>query len=196
MTSTRPPFPIAGHWPALLTPVDSAGRIDQPRLLAQARRMLAAGASGVTLFGTSGEGPAFAVAARQAALDALLAAGIAPSRLIVTLTASALPDAIALGRDAVARQCAGTLLMPPYYFNRPRDAGVVAAVSAVVDALDPVGCANLLLYQFPSLSNVSFSHAAIAELSRRHPEQIVGIKDSTGDLAHSLRLIRAFPALA
>jgi 4-hydroxy-tetrahydrodipicolinate synthase len=54
----------------------------------------------------------------------------------------------------------------------------------------------VLLYHFPAMSTYSFSHAAIAELLRRHPTQIAGVKDSGGDLAHALGLVKAFPGLA
>lgn len=187
---------IAGLWPALLTPVDTDGRIDEARLLRQARRMLAARAEGVTLFGSTGEGTAFSVRQRQSLFDAFLCGGIRADQMIVNLTACATDDAIALGRQAIAAGCAGTLFMPPFYFNQPRDDGVVGSVSRVIDGVADAGRANLLLYQFPALSNVSFSHAAITELVRRHPGQVLGIKDSTGDLRHSIGLIRAFPTLS
>ncbi|HZH07825.1 MAG TPA: dihydrodipicolinate synthase family protein [Lautropia sp.] len=187
---------ISGLWPALLTPVDPSGRIDENRLLKQARRMLAAGADGVTLFGSTGEGTAFSVRQRQSLFGAVLAGGIRADQLIVNITACAIDDAAALGRQGIEAGCAGTLFMPPFYFNQPRDEGVVASVSQLVGALAGAGRPNLLLYQLPALSNVSFSHAAIRELVLRHPDQVVGVKDSTGDLAHSLGLVRAFPMLS
>jgi 4-hydroxy-tetrahydrodipicolinate synthase len=192
----RPTPAIAGLWPALLTPVDTQGSVDRQRLLAQVRRMLASGAEGVTLFGSTGEGTAFSLEQRRSTVETLLADGIPASSLIVNLTACAMQDAVALGRHAVAAGCAGTLFMPPFYYNAPRDEGVIACVSLLVDGIANAGRPNLLLYQFPALSNVSFTHAAIAEIVRRHPEQVVGVKDSTGDRQHSLGLIRAFPALA
>jgi 4-hydroxy-tetrahydrodipicolinate synthase len=187
---------LAGLWPALLTPVDATGRIDEKRLLAQALRMLEAGAEGVTLFGSTGEGTAFSVRQRQSLFDAVLTGGIRAEQLIVNLSACAIDDAVELGRQAVRAGCAGTLFLPPFYFPEPRDEGVVAAVSQLVDGLAEAGRPNLLLYQIPALSRVSFSHGAIAELVRRHPDQVVGVKDSTGDLARSLELIAAFPGLS
>jgi 4-hydroxy-tetrahydrodipicolinate synthase len=55
---------------------------------------------------------------------------------------------------------------------------------------------RLLLYHFPVMSTFGFSHAAIAELVRRHPRQVMGVKDSSGDLEHALALALAFPALS
>lgn len=186
---------IHGLWPALLMPVSASGELDTARAIAHARRMLAAGCDGVTLFGTTGEGPAFTVAERKALLEAMLGAGIRADQVIVTITALALGDAIELGRHAAGLGIHRQMLMPPFYYNQPRDAGIIEAVSQVVRGIGDDGL-KLLLYHFPVMSTFGFSHAAIAELVRRHPGQVMGVKDSSGDLAHSLALVKAFPALS
>ena len=193
---TMPLHPtIHGLWPALLTPVDAFGTLDSTRLLAHAQRMLAAGSDGITLFGTTGEGPAFTVAERQAELEKLLAAGIRTDQILVTITATALGDAIALGRHALQLGVTRQMLMPPFYYNQPRDTGVVAAFSQVIRGIDS-DALRLLLYHFPTMSTYGFSHAAITELVRRHPQQVVGIKDSSGDLQQALALAKTFQNFA
>ncbi len=187
--------PIEGLWPAVATPFDAQGGVDTPRALAQVRRMLAAGSDGVTLFGTTGEGPALTVGERKAMLEATLADGVRPDQVIVCTTACALGDAVELGRHAIARGCVRQLFMPSFYFNQPRDAGVVASVDQVVRGIGSDSL-MLLLYQFPSLSNVAFTHDAISTLAARHPGVVVGVKDSTGDRPHSLALAKAFPSLS
>lgn len=186
---------IHGLWPALLIPVTTDGGVDTARALAHARRMLDGGCDGVTLFGTTGEGPAFSTAERKALLVALLAGGIRSDQIVVTTSACALPDAIELGRHASSLGCHRQMFMPPFYFRNPRDAGIVEAVSQVVRGIaDPK--LKLLLYHIPGLSSVSFSHASIATLAARHPGAVIGVKDSSGDLAHGLALARAFPSLS
>lgn len=55
---------------------------------------------------------------------------------------------------------------------------------------------RLLLYHIPQVAGVGLSQAVIAELKRRYPHTIVGIKDSQCERAHSLALVQAFmPAL-
>ncbi len=186
---------IHGLWPALLTPVGASGEIDPERAVSHTRRMLDAGCDGVTLFGTTGEGPAFTVTERKALLETMLKNGIRADQIIVTITALALGDAIELGRHAARLGVHRQMLMPPFYFNQPRDAGIVEAVSQVVRGID-ANDLRLLLYHFPVISSLDISHAAIAELVRRHPNQLAGVKDSSGDQAHSLALTKAFPALA
>lgn len=186
---------IHGLWPALLHPVSEDGTLDTPRAIAHARRMLDAGCDGVTLFGTTGEGPAFTLDERKGLLEAMLASGIRPDQIVVTTTAVAMADVIALGRHAVGLGVFRQMWMPPFYFNQPRDAGVV---KAAVQMLQGIGDARLrvLLYHFPAMSTYGFSQAAIAELLARFPEQVVGLKDSSGDLAHAEALTAAFPQLS
>lgn len=186
---------IHGLWPALLLPVSASGELDTARALAHARRLLDAGCDGLTLFGTTGEGPAFTVAERKALLESMLGSGIRAEQIIVTITALALGDAVELGRHAARLGIHRQMLMPPFYFNQPRDAGIIEAVSQVVRGIGDDGL-KLLLYHFPAMSTFGFSHPAIAELVRRHPGQVMGVKDSSGDLAHSLALVKAFPALS
>jgi 4-hydroxy-tetrahydrodipicolinate synthase len=186
---------ISGLWPALLHPLTAQDALDSSLAITHAKALLAAGSDGVTLFGTTGEGPAFSVAERMALLDALLAAGVRADQMVVTISAVALPDAIALGRHALARGVQRQMLMPPFYFKQPREAGIVQAVSTVVQGIGS-DALRLVLYHFPAISTAGFSHAAIAELVRRHPQQIVGVKDSSGDLPHTLGLVAAFPALS
>ena len=186
---------ISGLWPALLHPLTPQGDLDPVLAIAHAKAMLSAGCDGVTLFGTTGEGPAFGVSERMGLLDALLAAGVRADQLVVTISAVALPEAIALGRHALARGVQRQMLMPPFYFRQPRDAGIVQAVSQVVRGIDSDDL-RLVLYHLPAISSAGFSHAAIAELLRLHPKQVVAVKDSSADLPHTLGLVAAFPTLS
>ena len=186
---------INGLWPALLLPVNPDGTLHTPRTVAHAKRKLAAGCDGVTLFGTTGEGPAFTAVERKELLESMLGQGIRADQIIVTTTALALGEAIELGRHASRLGVHRQMVMPPFFFNQPRDAGIIEAVSQVVRGIGDDGL-KLLLYHFPAMSTSGFSHSAIAELVRRHPGQVMGVKDSGGDLAHSLALAKAFPQLS
>ena len=186
---------IHGLWPALLMPFDADGHLDTARALAHARRMLTAGCDGVTLFGTTGEGPAFTVAERKALLELMLGNGIRADQIIVTTTALALGDAIELGRHAARLGVHRQMFMPPFFFNQPRDAGVIEAVSQVIRGIGDEGL-KLLLYHFPVMSTYGFSMDAIQALVARFPGQVIGAKDSSCDLAHSLLWAQSFPELS
>ena len=182
---------IPGIWPALMTPLREDASIDLPRFTAHAKALLAAGCGGVTPCGTTGEGPSFSVAERRDAVDALVAAGVPASRILVSVSCAALPDTIALARHAQDVGAWGILVMPPFFFKGVPDAGIVEAMSQVIAALD-AGPLRVVLYHIPQVAAVGLSQPVIAELLRRHGQRIVAIKDSQCDRAHSLALADAF----
>jgi 4-hydroxy-tetrahydrodipicolinate synthase len=182
---------LTGIWPALMTPLDAGDAIDPAKFAAHARALLDAGCGGVTPFGTTGEGPSFSVAERQAAVDALVAGGVPAGRILVSVSCAALPDTIALTKHAQDAGAWGVLLMPPFFFPNVSGTGVIDAYARVIDAtLDRA--LRVVLYHIPQVSGVGLSHGVIAELLRRYPERIVAIKDSAGDRAHALGLAAAF----
>ena len=191
MTASAPGLP--GIWPALLTPLGADHRVDHARLTAHAQSLLAAGCSGVTPFGTTGEGPSFSAAERIDAVNALVAGGVPASRILVSVICAALPDAIALVRHAQAIGGWGVLLLPPFYFKGVSDAGIVNALSEMIDAAGDRPL-RVVLYHIPQIAAVALSHAVIAEMLRRYPKHIVAIKDSQCERAHSLALADAFMA--
>jgi len=163
-----------GVWPAMLTPLQAHGALDHARLVSHAKRLLAAGCSGVTLFGTTGEGPSFSVAERMAALEALLQGGVSPQQLLVHTSCAALPDTVALTRHAAQHAVHGCLVLPPFFFKGVSDEGIL---NAYIQVIEGVGHANwrLYLYHIPQVIGVHLTHGVIAELLKRYPKIIAGI---------------------
>jgi dihydrodipicolinate synthase/N-acetylneuraminate lyase len=54
---------------------------------------------------------------------------------------------------------------------------------------------RIVLYHIPSVTGVAFTEVAVAEIIRQYPQQIIGLKDSSGDQQHSLRFIKRFPSI-
>ena len=190
MTAVSAPG-IPGVWPALTTPLGADHCIDHAVFSAHARALLAAGCGGVTPFGTTGEGPSFSVAERRDAVDALIAGGVPAARILVSVSCAAVPDAVALVRHAQDIGAWGVLLLPPFYFKGVSDAGIVDALSQVLDAASSRPL-RVVLYHIPQVAAVGLSQAVIAEMLRRYPNNIVAIKDSQCERAHSLALAAAF----
>ena len=185
------PTPLTGIWPALLTPLTESLDIDLPRLVAHSQSLLDAGCGGVTPFGTTGEGTAFSVAERRAAVDALVEGGVPAARILVSTSCAALPDTLELTRHALTIGAWGCLMLPPFYMKGVPDAGIVDAYCHVIDgAADPR--LRLMLYHIPQVAGIGLSHGVIDALLKRYPDTIVGIKDSQCERAHSLALADAF----
>jgi len=180
---------------AIATPLGPELRPEGRLLAGRCARLMTEGCDGVALFGTTGEGAALAVADRQAGLEAVLAAGNAPARVIVSAGALALADVVALAAHATARGVAGVLLMPPcLYRTGIGEDGLFRFYDTVIErvAHDDL---RLFLYHFPDISGIPLPPRVIHRLSARHPRTIVGLKDSGGDLAFTEELLRQFPQL-
>jgi 4-hydroxy-tetrahydrodipicolinate synthase len=180
---------------AVATPLGPDLRPDSRLLVERCRTLMTQGCDGITLFGTTGEGAAFAVEDRQLALESLLAAGIALSRLIVSVGALALPDVVALAAHATAQGVAGVLLMPPcMYRGGIGEDGTFRFYATVVDRVGRDDL-RLHLYHFPDISGIALTPRVIRRLSERYPSTIAGVKDSGGDLGFTEDLLRRFSHL-
>ena len=186
---------FTGIWPALLTPLNADLSIDHSRLAAHCKNLLASGCTGVTPFGTTGEGPSFSMAERKHTLDQLIKNGVHAAQIMVSTSCAALPETLALTRHAVSAGAHGCLMLPPFFIKGVSDEGIIDSYRYVIDGMADAGLLDrlrLYLYHIPQVSGVGLSHHVIALLKKMYPETILGIKDSQCDTAHSVALADAF----
>jgi 4-hydroxy-tetrahydrodipicolinate synthase len=186
---------LRGVWCAVLTPFDDAGRPDFQRLARHVRRIFAAGVDGIALFGTTGEGQSLSLKERRAGLDALLVAGIEPGRIMAGTGCASLSETVELTRHAVQSDCAGALVLPPFFFKGVSDEGVYESYAQLIDSVADARL-RLFLYHIPQISGVAIAPAVIGRLSGQYPDNVAGVKDSEGNLDHTLDLLARFPRLA
>lgn len=176
----------------MLTPFDEAGKPDPVRALRFARDLLASGVSGLALFGTTSEGQSLGVQERLDLLDALLEGGIPPEKLMVGTGSCALTEAIHMTREAVDRQCGGVLMLPPYFYKVATDAGLYRFFAELIEAAPSPGL-RIYLYHIPPVAHVGFSVELIGQLLETYPNQVVGVKNSSGDHNYSVALRDSYP---
>lgn len=187
--------PLQGLYAAVLTPMRDDLSCDDTQLAAHCRTLLDEGCHGVSLFGTTGEGPALTADERTKGLEAVLAGGIAPHHVLPGTGCAAIPDAMRLTRHAAGLGCKTVLVMPPFFFKDVSDDGVFAFYSALIENVgDPA--LRVIIYNFPAVTGVWVREAVIARLMAAHPGVIVGVKDSSGDWAYVTALLRRFPGMA
>ena len=188
MTSTRPRGVIA----ATATPLQADGRPDLERLAMHCRKLLQTGCDGINLLGTTGEATAFSVEQRLAVMRSVADAGLPLARFMVGTGVCALEDSVRLTWAAADMGFAGALLLPPFYYPDLPPDGLVAYVGEIVRRAAHPKLA-LYLYHIPQNTGVPWPLDVVAQLRRLHPQQVVGLKDSAGDLAYSRAVASANP---
>jgi 4-hydroxy-tetrahydrodipicolinate synthase len=181
---------------AITTPIGPDLRPDHQRLIARIRRLFDQGCDGVALFGTTGEGPAFSVEDRTEALSAVVAAGIDPQKIIVSVSALPVVDVVHLARQATELGVHGVLLMPLAALPMAAtEDGTFDFYKTVIDRVERPDL-RLYLYHFPDISGVPVTPSVIRRLDERYPATIAGVKDSGGDSDYTEMLVRRFSHLS
>jgi len=194
--TTRPtadPRRLSGVLAPVLTPFRADLAPDPARLVAHCRWLLAHGCAGLAPFGTTSEASSLSADEREALLDALLEGGIPPGRLVPGTGCCALPDTVRLTAHAVRRGCAGVLVLPPFYYKGVSDDGLFRAFAEVIERVGDDRL-RVYLYHIPPVAQVGLGAALVERLLRAYPRAIAGMKDSSGDLANTRRMLDLFAA--
>ena len=98
--------------------------------------------------------------------------------------AAAIADAVALTRHAAELGFAGALVLPPFYYKGVPDDGLVAYIDTIVQATaaKPI---PIYLYHFPRSPACRGTSRWSGGCSTRSARRIVGLKDSSGDMAYA-----------
>jgi 4-hydroxy-tetrahydrodipicolinate synthase len=183
---------FAGVLVPAITPFDARLEADAPLFLKVCRWLLAQGANGLAVFGTTSEANSMSLSERKRLLEGLIEGGIDPSLLLPGTGQAALPDTVELTRHAVSLGCGGVLMLPPFYYKPVSVDGLFAFYAEVIER---VGSSDLglWLYHIPQMTGVGIPHDLIERLIARYPQTVLGIKDSSGDWANTEVMLKRFP---
>jgi 4-hydroxy-tetrahydrodipicolinate synthase len=183
---------LAGVYAAAITPLLADFSPDPDGLVSLIEFLSGRGCHGVLLFGTTGEGPSFSPAERINVLRAVMKFRnrLPHFRIFLGTGTPSLQETIELTRAAFESGCDGVVVLPPYYYRKVSDDGLFAWFSQVLQAV-PQGSA-CFGYHIPPITGVGFSFDLLARLKETYPDRFAGIKDSSADLDHALRIGEEF----
>ena len=146
---------------------------------------------GLAVFGTTSEANSMSTDERISLLDALVAAGIDPSRMMPGTGCCSISETVEVTAHAVKHGCAGVLMLPPFYYKDISDEGLYRYFSEVVQR---VGDARLriYLYHIPPVAIVGITPKLVERLLKAYPNAIAGMKDSSGDWNNTKTFLDAF----
>jgi len=171
----------------ILTPFNDDLTIARDLFIAQAERMFAEGCAAIAPFGTTGEALSVGIDERIHALRDLAAAGIDPARMIPGTGLSNVTDTARLSRACLELGCAAVMTLPPFYYKNVGEDGLFRYFEMLVTAVGPA--ARLFLYHIPPVAIVGIPPALAARLYEAFPDNVVGIKDSSGDWENTKALL-------
>jgi 4-hydroxy-tetrahydrodipicolinate synthase len=151
------------------------------------------GCHGALLLGTTGEGPSLSAQERLALLHAALPVRQSwpDFRLLAGTGTPSLEETVALTRQAFDLGLDGVVVLPPYYYRKVSDEGLLAWYGQVLRRGAPQDGA-VFGYHIPGVTGVPLSLDLLAQLKDSFPGQFAGIKDSSADAAWAQRLGEQF----
>ncbi|WP_105382698.1 dihydrodipicolinate synthase family protein [Neorhizobium alkalisoli] len=183
---------VRGVFCAAATPLNGDGSPDLALFSSHCKQLLSEGCHGVALLGTTGEANSFSIAERRAILEAAIAAGIDPDTLMPGTGLVCLADTVELTRHALSCGVTKVVMLPPFYYKGVSDDGLFTAYGQIIEKIgDPR--LRVILYNIPQISGVALSLALVKRLVDAFPQVVVGIKDSSGDLANMQATSVALP---
>jgi 1-pyrroline-4-hydroxy-2-carboxylate deaminase len=178
-----------GIIPAVTTPFDASGGVDEAALAGNVAALLDAGVHGIVANGTMGEAGSLSGAERRAVVAVV--AGVVDGRVpvIAGVSAGTPAAAIALAADAADAGAVALMMLPPLGYRA--DAGeTVAHYRAVGEA----GGLPLMAYNNPEASGVDMRAGLLVRLYEE-VDAVVAVKECSGDVRRIPALLNAAPGL-
>lgn len=175
-----------GVWIPLITPFKD-GQVDLTSYRRLIEHYIACGVAALFPLGTTGEAPTL----DDDEADEIVAA-------TVDVAAGRLPVFAGIGGNDTRKviktirrlerfDFAGIVSVCPYY-SRPSQDGMRQHFSAIADATDR----QIVIYNIPYRTSVNLANDTLLRLAERR--NIIGVKDSSGNIAQSLELLARKPA--
>jgi len=168
---------FSGVIPPVVSPMLTPDRLDGPAVGRIVEHLISGGVSGLFVLGTTGEGPSLTDQMRYEMVELTCTAAAGRVPVFVGVTDTCLADSIALAEHAVRCQASAIVAAAPFYFDVSQE-----ALETWFDSLATASPLPLMLYNMPSCVGVVLGLPMVDILS--HHPNIIGIKDSGGDMTY------------
>ncbi|ABL02060.1 dihydrodipicolinate synthase [Candidatus Ruthia magnifica str. Cm (Calyptogena magnifica)] len=174
--------PLTGSIVALITPMFDDGSIDFGVLKSLVAFHIDSGTKAIVSMGTTGESATLNQDEHIEVIRATIEFANSRIPIIASTGANSTSEAIELTKAAKVIGADACLLVTPYY-NRPTQEGLYQHYKLIAETVD----IDQILYNVPSRTAVDLCVETVLRLS--NIDNIIGIKDATGDLNVAKALI-------
>ena len=181
---------IRGVVVPVVTPFKADLSPDRDRFIRHCQWLLSQN-GGLAAFGTTSEANSLSVKERKNLLDALVGAGIDPSRMMPGTGCCSIMETVDLTAHAIQHGCGGVLMLPPFYYKNVSEDGLYRYFSEVVQRVGETRL-KIYLYHIPPVAIVGITPKLVERLLKAYPSAIAGMKDSSGDWNNTKTFLDAF----
>jgi 4-hydroxy-tetrahydrodipicolinate synthase len=178
---------LAGCGTALVTPFTMEGGIDEQSLRSFVDWQIASGVHFVVPCGSTGEAATMSPAEHRRVVEITVEQTAGRVPVVAGAASNDTAKAIFLSREMVAAGATHLLHASPMY-NKPPQRGIVAHFRAIADAVK----IPIVVYNVPGRTASNIEAATTLELAEH--ENIVAVKEASGNLAQIGEIIRHRPA--
>ena len=174
---------------ALVTPFLADGAIDEERLRALVDRQITGGVRLLVPCGTTGESATMTEAEDQRVIAITIEVARRRARVIAGTGSNATSAAIEYSQRARDLGADAVLQVAPWY-NKPTQEGLYAHFRAVAEAIPET---PIMLYNVPGRTSSNIAAQTVLRLAR-DCENIVAVKEASGNLTQIMEILRERPA--
>jgi 4-hydroxy-tetrahydrodipicolinate synthase len=178
---------LTGCGTALVTPFTENGEIDEAALRAFVDWQLHEGVHFLVPCGSTGEAATMSLEEHRRVVEITVEQVDGRVPVVAGAGSNDTQKAIALSKEMQAAGATHLLHTSPMY-NKPPQRGIIAHFRAIADAVD----LPIVVYNVPSRTGSNVEAATTLELAEH--ENVVAVKEASGDLAQIGQIIRNRPA--
>lgn len=179
---------LRGCATALVTPFKTDGAVDQERLRSLIDYQLAGGVRLLVPCGTTGESATMTDEEDQLVIRLTIEATSGGGRVIAGAGSNSTAAAIAYSQAARDLGADAVLQVAPYY-NKPTQEGLYAHFRAVAEAVEGL---PVVIYNVPGRTSSNITAQTTLRLAR-DVENIVAVKEASGNLSQIMEILRERP---
>jgi|SRR5215831_3155041 len=173
---------------ALVTPFKADGSFDEPRMRALVDRQITGGVKLLVPCGTTGESATMTEDEDARVIATTIDVARGRAKVIAGAGSNATSSAIEYSKRAQGLGADAVLQVAPWY-NKPTQEGLYAHFRAIAEAVPKM---PIMLYNVPGRTSSNIAAQTTLRLAR-DCENIVAVKEASGDLSQIMKILRERP---
>ena len=178
---------LTGSLVAIVTPMHEDGRVDFEQFKQLIDWHIDAGTDGIVAVGTTGESATLGVEEHIAVVKTAVEHAAGRIKIIAGTGANNTREAVHLSQEAERAGADMTLSVVPYY-NKPSQEGIYRHFKTIAEAV----AIPMILYNVPGRTVADMANDTILRLAAI--DNIIGVKEASGNLGRACDLIKNAPA--